>query len=93
MTELIQFCRYLQVNSLLEVIYYHLATKYSCPYTEMEAQELLEKYRVKKLDNKNATDIKIKYVDYFKKLSSEFIEIEEERRLKAEAKNSKGKIQ
>ncbi len=61
------------MDSLLEVIYYHLARNYSCPYTEHEAKQLMDKYKVKKLNNHEATQMKIKYLDYFKKLSRDFI--------------------
>jgi hypothetical protein len=37
--------------------------------------------------------MKVKYLDYFKKLSREFIEIEEERRLETERNLAKGKKQ
>ncbi len=61
------------MHSLLEVIYYYLATKYSCPYTEDEAKQLMDKYKVKKFNNHEATQMKIKYLDYFKKLSGDFV--------------------
>ena len=46
----------------------------------------MKKYKVNKCNNLEATRIKMKYLDYFKKLSREFIEIEEERRLERDGK-------
>lgn len=48
--QLISLCRYLQINSLLDVIYYHLASKYSVSYSMKTAQKQLEHYQIKKLN-------------------------------------------
>lgn len=50
MKQLICLCRYLQINSLLDVTYYHLANKYSVSYSMKISQQQLEKYQVKKMN-------------------------------------------
>lgn len=75
MKQLISLCRYLQINSLLDVIYYHLANKYSVSYSMKISQQQLEKYQVKKMNEQQMTEMKLKYFDYFHKLSSQYKDI------------------